>query len=357
METKKITKEHLQDLMYFFERNETLKSIFIIYTYLNLIFILIMFTRMGVEIISLIVLITIFLVVIGCIIWFNWKYSLHLNSKKNKDIKPRLKNYLITGEEENDERLKKILDKLNLTERQYKLSQLIYVSYVIFVFSLEFFFLTLSIKILFIINSPTSPDIIGLRIWHLVEFSLNIAMLICQALRSLSFKSIHQLREFLDTLINDELSEIEKKLEKVMDLKLEGFKIDTKQTLKIIEKWNDVYSGSYFVGLREKLLISDYKNLVFSLENEIYYNRLFNDLKFKVHQSILLKKKLEGSEDILCQFIETNIKMLNEIIKSKLMVKNERRNKLRTSQTWIGILSITISIIFSLSDLPSLIGL
>jgi len=70
-----------------------------------------------------------------------------------------------------------------------------------------------------------------------------------------------------------------------MDLKLNEFKFNRERLLKYLQKWSDLYLSSHFIGLRKQLLISDYKNLMYSFGNELYYYDLFNDLKFKKEES------------------------------------------------------------------------
>jgi len=177
----------------------------------------------------------------------------------------------------------------------------------------------------------------------------------------MNFKGIRQLRDFLEKIITKELTRIEIKIEKIMDLKLREFKFKRKQLLRCLQKWSDLYLGSYFVGLREQLLISDYKNLTYDIRNEVYYYTLLNDLKFKIEESHLFKSlnidksKKKETEDPIHNLIELNIKRLNTSIQSRLLEKSERRTKIRMYQTWIAIISITLSIIFSLSRLPSLL--
>lgn len=360
MTSKKISKEHLQNLLYSFERNENLNSYLMIYTYLNISFLIYVFIGIGLYPIALITIFLIGTMIITTIV-FTRKFSLHLSSKKNKKTIRKLKRFLVTGKMEKDEKIKTILDRLKLTELQYKISLLVYASYVLLIFSLEILVLSLFNKIFALIN-PLDYNIIVLGIFYLIELSINILMLIFQTLRSLSFKSIRQLRVFLNEIRNKELTKIEDRIEKIMDLKLKRFKFNRKRLLKYLQRWNDVYLGSYFLGLREQLLILDYNNFVYDMGNDIYYYRLFSDLKFKIEHANLSNslnrdKKQKQSEDSICNFIEINIKMLDTSIKSRLLVKNERRTKIRMSQTWIGIISITLSILFSLSNIPSLIGL
>ncbi len=358
MTSKKISKEHLQNLLYSFERNENLNSYLMIYTYINISSLIYIFIGIGLYPIGVI---TIFLIGSALIIniVFIRKFSLHLSKKKNKKIIRKLKRFLITGKMEKDERIKKILDRLKLTELHYKISLLVYVSYVLLIFSIEILILSLFNKIFVLIN-PLDYNIIVLGIFYLIELSINILILIFQTLRSLSFKSIRQLRVFLNEIRNKELTKIEDRIEKIMDLKLKRFKFNRKRLLRYLQGWNDVYLGSYFIGLREQPLILDYNNFIYDMGNEIYYYRLFSDLKFKIEQANLsnsLNRDKNQLDDFICNFIEINIKMLDTSIKSRLLVKNERRTKIRMSQTWIGIISITLSILFSLSNIPSLIGL
>ncbi len=364
MTSKKISKEHLQNLLNSFERNESSNSLLMIYTYLNIIFLVYVFIRMGLYSISLIpIFFMISMIIITLVFIFKSKFSLQVNKKKKNKISSKLKRFLITGEMEKDDNLKKNLDRLKLTERHYKISQLVYASYFILIISLEFIILGLPNKILALTNS-SDYNIITTMTFFLIELTLNILLLIFQTLRYITFKGIRRLRVFLFDIINKELKRIDRRIEKIMDLKLKEFKFNRKRLLKWLQKWNDIYLGSYFVGLREQLLISDYKNFVYSLGDENYYYKLFNDLKFKIEQANLSNsmnrdknQNQKKSEVPICRFIEINIKMLNTNINSRLLMKNERRSKIRTSQTWIAIISITLSIIFSLSNLPSLIGL
>lgn len=360
MTSKKISKEHLQNLLYSFERNENLNSYLMIYTYLNISFLIYVFIGIGLYPIALITIFLIGTMIITTIV-FTKKFSLHLNNKKNKKIIRKLKQFLITGKMDKDEKFKEILGRLKLTELQYRISLLVYFSYIILLFSIEILILSLPNKIFALIN-PLDYNIIVLGILYLIELSINILMLIFQTLRNLSFKSIRQLRVFLNEIRNKELTKIEDRIEKIMDLKLKRLKFNRKRLLRYIQRWNDIYLGSYFIGLRKQLLILDYNNFVYDMGNEVYYYRLFSDLKFKIEQANLSNslnrdKNQKQSVDSICNFIEINVKMLDTSIKSRLLVKNERRTKIRMSQTWIGIISITLSIIFSLSNISSLIGL
>jgi hypothetical protein len=273
-----------------------------------------------------------------------------------------LRGYLITGKKKKDNEFEDALDKLKLTERQYKISQLSNFSYLLLFISIEVFILLLFDKIQLLIN-PLNYNMVMVGISIFILLSFNLLLLLIQTLRYMIFKGIRQVREFLDKIIIKELTKIEKKIKKIMNLKIKEFKFKGKRLLRLLQRWSDLYLGSYFVGLREQLLISDYKNLTYSIGNEIYYYNLFNDLKFKIEESQFLhsvtkdkSKKIEYYE-IFSNMIELNVKRLNTSIQSKILEKNEKRNKIRMYQTWIAIISITLSIIFSFSRLPSLIGL
>lgn len=360
MTRKKISREHLQNLLYTFERDEKVNFFLMFYTYLNISFITLFFSGIGLYPISLFIIgLVVSIIIISYA--FTRKLSLHLNKKKNKKIIPKLKQYLITGKRESDNKIENILNKLKLTERQYKISQLIYFSYVLLIISIEFLILFLFQKIL-VLTNPLNYNIVLVGIFYLIELSINLLLLLFQTLRYMNFKGIRQLRDFLEKIITKELTRIEVKIEKIMDLKLREFKFKRKQLLRCLQKWSDLYLGSYFVGLREQLLISDYKKITYDIRTEVYYYKLFNDLKFKIEESHLFnslnrdKSKKKETDDPILNIIEINIKKLNTSFQSRLLEKNERRSKIRMSLTWIGTLSITLSIIFSLSRLPSLFG-
>lgn len=357
---KKISKEHQQSLLYNFEKDEKINIYFLVYTCLNIIFTLFFYICLGLSRIALIIIFLVFVIII-----VSYKYvkplSLRLNRKKNQMIKCRLRLYLITGKKEKNNKLEKILDSLKLTERQYEISQLFYISYLLIIFSIEFFILYIFNKILVLIN-PSDYDITKIGIFFSVEFAINLLLLLFQVLRYLSFKNIRKIREFINQIVIKELTKLEKYIERGLDLKLSKFKFNSKRILKVFQKWSDLYLGSYFVGLRKKLLISDYKSLIYTIGNEIYYYNLFNDLKFKLEESRFFHPRNEAKNNkielsnIVYKIIEINIKRLNTSIQSRLLEKNERRTKIRMYNTFIAIVSISLSIIFTLSNLPKLIG-
>jgi len=133
--------------------------------------------------------------------------------------------------------------------------------------------------------------------------------------------------------------------------------------IKNLQKWSDLYLGSYFIGLRKILLISDYNNLTYSIGNEIYYYNLFSNLKLRINEIQYFnnindcKKKENIIDDLILNLIKLNIKRLDKSIQGKILEKNERRNQIKTAQTWFAIISVPLSIIFSLTSLILLVNL
>ncbi|HEC38221.1 hypothetical protein LCGC14_0546350 [marine sediment metagenome] len=359
MTRDKISREHFQNLLYSFERDEKINLCLIIYAYLFIIVTALIFVGIGYYPIFLYTMGFVFLILIISFA-FSRKVSLHLNQKKNKKITHKLKQYLITGKKENDAKFEEIIKKLKLTERQYKIRHTIYLSYLLLVISIEILAIFLFDNIIVFINT-LNYNIVQIAIFLLVELSINFLIVLLQTIRFMIFKSVRQLRDFLGKIITKQLSRIEKRIERIMDLKLKEFNFKSKQLLRWLQRWSDVYIGSYFVGLREQLLISDYKKFTYSIGDEVYYYSLFNALQLKIEENNLFcmpngnKSKKEEKDDRISKIIKLNIKRLNTSIQSRLLGKNERRVKIRMSQTWIAIISITLSIIFSLSRLPSLI--
>lgn len=358
---KKISKEHLRSLLESFERDEKLNSILIIITMLNLIITGLIYVFMNFFILT-VVMAGLVIVIIIISYSFTKSFTLRLKSEKDKKLKESLKFYLVKGIKKNDIKLEDSLNKLILTERHYKINRIKYVSYFIMVISMEFFILLLYGKILFL-NNQLNLGISEVITNYLFELIVNLPLFFSLLLRSLMFKSIREIREIINEILYKQLTKFEEKIEKIMDLKIKDFKFYRRVLLKNLQNWSDLYLGSYFIGLRKILLISDYKNLFYSLGNEIYYYNLFFNLKFKIDESkqfnnILNDKKKENILDNpILNLINLNIKRLNKNIQSQIIEKNERRNKIKTAQTWFVIISVPLSIIFSLISLISFIGL
>lgn len=254
-----------------------------------------------------------------------------------------MESFLVSGKYRDDENVKNTRDKLTLTESHYKINQLLTISY--FLFEISVFMLLFGIII-------KPEESITYRVYLLLEFFINLILFLFQTLRYMNFKNIRKIREFLYNIIYKELKEVESEIENLLDSKISELQL--KETIKEnLQKWSDLYLGSHFIGLRTLMLISDYKSLIYSLNNERYYFNLFNDLKFKLEEvkyysSEESKNKLLKLTENVLKLVDLNINRLNISIKSRLNIKEERRAKVRMIQIWITIIGIVISILFSL---------
>lgn len=344
MKREKISKEHLQELLDRFEKDEKVNNALLIYTILVLLIIEGFFFSL--ESLRVCVVFCIILILIIIVISYSLTkpFSLRFKGKKNKELTHKMESFLVSGKYGDDEKVKIALDKLTLTESHYKINQLLAISYFLFEISV--------IMLLFGIILPYAEESIALRVYLFIEFFINLILFLFQTLRYMNFKNIRKIREFLYNIIYKELKEVESDIEKLLDLKISELQL--KETFKEnLQKWSDLYLGSHFIGLRTLMLISDYKSLIYSLDNERYYFNLFNDLKFKLEEvkyysSEESKNELLKLTDNVLKLVDLNINRLNISIKSRLIIKEEHRAKVRMIQIWITIIGIVISIVFSL---------
>lgn len=361
MRSKKISKEHLRILLRSFERDEKLNFFLMVITILLLIIIGLMYIFMNLGFLSAAILFLVALIITFSYI-ITHSYFLHLKPKRDKILIDSLKSYLINGIKRKDINLENSIKKLTLTEKHFKINQLKYISYILMFLSIEFFTLSLSEKIL-ILFKLVDLDIIRNGIKYSLEGIINLTLFLFLILRYLIFRSVRKIREFVYDIVYKELRKIEERIEKIMDSKIKEFNYKRMVLIKNLQKWSDLYLGSYFIGLRKILLISDYKNLIYSIENEIYYYNLFTNLKLKINESEYFKNIINGKkkenilDDRILNLIKLNIKRLDKSIQSRVLEKNERRNKIKTIQTWFAIISVPLFIIFSLVNLIPLIRL
>lgn len=361
MKSKKISKEHLRILLGSFERDEKVNLFLMVITILNLIIVGLIYIYMNLLILSVLILILVTLIIIISYI-FTYSFSLHLKPKKDKILIDNLKSYLVNGTKGKDSKLEKTLKKLTLTERHYKINQLKYFSYFLMCISIELFIFFLFENIL-ILFKLLDVDITRVVVNYSIGLIINLPLFLFLTLRYVIFKSVRKIREIIYGILNKELTKIEERIEKIMDLKIKEFNFKKMILIKNLQKWSDLYLGSYFIGLRKILLISDYNNLTYSIGNEIYYYNLFFNLKLRINEIQYFnnindgKKKENIIDDLILNLIKLNIKRLDKSIQGKILEKNERRNKIKTAQTWFAIISVPLSIIFSLVSLILLINL
>ena len=146
MVDKKISKEHLQTLLNNYERDEKVNFYLMFYTFSNIVFIGMFYLLIDLPLESFLIYLFVFLVILLSYIRTK-PFNLQLKGKKNQITVCNLKLYFITGKMKKNSNLENALEKLRLTESQYKISQLVYFSYFLIFISIELFILSLFTKI------------------------------------------------------------------------------------------------------------------------------------------------------------------------------------------------------------------
>jgi len=360
MGKKKISSEHLQELLLNFDKEEKFNLGVIAYLTINIICSIILQIRYRIWFyfyvdIGLIGII----IVIYCI--FDSKEKIKIEKDHREGILKNLKNYFKSDDSVLDGELENLMNKLHLYERNYKIHWLFYISFLLIFVSIEIYILSLFGKIDSIIN-PSHYDLNSLSLSLSIEITFNTALLSIQSIRYKNFRNIRYIRNILIEILEDELKDFNNYIDKIIDMKLLNIQIDFKKLTTLMSNWSDLYLGAYFAGIKEKLLISDYRALWFLLKDEEFYFNFFNELKFKIMEFLYFKDLNQNSKEKgnqyekILQLIDTNIERLRLNIVYKRQKKEERRNKIKMYQTWIGIISIVFSIIFAVSKLPTLLN-
>ena len=191
MSRKRISKEHLQQLLERFDKDERTNSSLLFYTIGILIYFVIFIsfidTLRPYFKIGIICILAVF--IIPYIIFHS--YSIKLKGKKNEELVQKLKSYLVSGEFEDDKNIQKTREKLTLTESQYKINQLLNFSY----FFLEISIILVLVHIIGYLGGWISELLL------IIDLLVNLILLLILMLRYLNFRNIRKIRQFLYNII------------------------------------------------------------------------------------------------------------------------------------------------------------